>query len=211
MCKPSHAYLSWRRILGSESVLRCTRLQRGWSSDYPTCKTTAAKFTKCLEFTSVSHRPLARTNQCAHMWKSGLSFTHTFFFFFRSHTTDNVSFLEAILWWLKTTNVLIKLMSSVSSGKVAQKGRIKPLRDDTTLLTKATHTHMCWLRCVLSDVEMVFSTWWCFCYLGCQDFKNTELGKNYSLHGPFVRGKQLVQSKLIKYCIVNTGVCIWVR
>lgn len=116
------------------------------------------------------------------------SLTHylPFFFFFRSHTTDNVSFLKAILWWLITTNVLIKLMSSsVSYGKVPQKCRIKPPRDDTTQLSVPYegYTHMYWLRCVLFDVEMVFSTWWCFCYLGCQDFKNTELGKNYSLHG----------------------------
>lgn len=35
----------------------------GWGSDDPTCKTTAAKFTKCLEFKSVSHLSLAQTNQ----------------------------------------------------------------------------------------------------------------------------------------------------
>lgn len=54
----------------SEYAPQCTQ-RRGWSSDNSTCKTTAAKFTKCLEFKSVWHCSLARTNQrqpvCTHV------------------------------------------------------------------------------------------------------------------------------------------------
>lgn len=48
-------------------VLWCTQ-PWGWSSDGPPCKTTAAKFTKCLEFTGVSHRTPAQTNQSCSLW-----------------------------------------------------------------------------------------------------------------------------------------------
>lgn len=58
----TQANLHWRGNVLSEYVLPCTQ-PWGWGSDNPTCKTTAAKFTKCLEFRSVSHLSLAQTNQ----------------------------------------------------------------------------------------------------------------------------------------------------
>lgn len=58
----TQANLCWRGNVRSEYVLRCTRVW-GRSSDNPTCKTTAAKFPKCLEFRSVSHPSLAQANQ----------------------------------------------------------------------------------------------------------------------------------------------------
>lgn len=66
MCKPSHA--QHRHIFTGEGTFGVNMARNalgygGWSSDDPTCKTTAAKFTKCLEFKSVSHLSLAQTNQ----------------------------------------------------------------------------------------------------------------------------------------------------
>lgn len=62
--------LYWTANNRSEYAPQCTQRQ-GWSSDNSTCKTTAAKFTKCLEFKSVWHCSLARTNQrqpvCTHV------------------------------------------------------------------------------------------------------------------------------------------------
>lgn len=64
MCKPSHIEQTggWGPGGGPWYVLQCSQLWGRWSSDDPACKTTAAKFAKCLESRGVSHLSPAQTN-----------------------------------------------------------------------------------------------------------------------------------------------------
>lgn len=133
MCKPSHAL---RRIFAGEGTcslnMSCDALgDGGWSSADPACKTTAAKFTKCLEFSGESFtwsKPSKRPPGCARVRVSRLpSFfggrnsqqnNRITFLFISQTSVKDVSFPEPLL--RHTTVMLLSLQPRENNRAVPQ-------------------------------------------------------------------------------------------
>lgn len=161
------ASLHRRRNIQSEYVPRCTQ-PWGWSSNDPTCKTTAAKFTKCLEFRSVYHLSLAQTKQrqpvCTSV-ESGVQYLLSLSglsFIFISRQQKIMSFLNTILRW---QTIYSATMLSLNDNKVSEP------RDDVRVtpelsITNTIHTFhdygcvlsMCLIWCGKQNV------FWLTCY-----------------------------------------------
>lgn len=69
-----------QRLTGHRSLQRCPVMPPlccGGGGSEPSCKKTASKFTKCLEFTNVSllfYLPKQMAAACEHMWESGVHY-----------------------------------------------------------------------------------------------------------------------------------------